>query len=72
MEFSDFDSVKQYVSDCFASILLENYNKTFDELVEWAAREYIDYLRDEHGYRYGDAVPSDDIDLFDYIRDFEV
>lgn len=55
--FNDRNDIKQYVSERMP-FDIESYNKSYDELLDYATNEFRDFLK-ERGWNYGNEVKAE-------------
>ena len=66
MKFDTWNEIREYVSDRMP-LDIEQYNMSYDELLDYATDGFKDYL-DDHDveFEYGMEIPPEWIDALDY------
>ena len=71
MRFSDRDSIKKYICDLSIPIDTSCYPISYNELMECATDNYIDYLK-AYGFVYGETdindIPLSDEDFWAFFE----
>jgi len=56
--FQTRDDVKRFVAGQIENYDMSCYAETFEELADSITEDYIDFMRDQHHWSYGEELPN--------------